>query len=159
MKCKRAEDLILSEYAEGRLKGRDLEELNGHIDNCPSCRELAGGVISAGKTLRSSGRQAPPDFVWQRVQDKLSARQGIFEVFEDFLDALGYGLYRLKPAVVATATIVVLVFVLAAARMISEHNYYAAFSAREEIVSMISLNGDNSSAEYEIGTSAEDFFL
>lgn len=50
------------------------------------------------------------------------------------------------------------VFVLATARLVSYVEYSSALSAREDIFNMVSLNGDNGS-KYNIGTSAETFFL
>lgn len=157
MDCKRAKGLVLSDYTDGVLRGHALEELESHLRSCPSCRGLAEGAASAGELLKSAARAGAPQVVWDRIRAEisgLSARKGLAETV---LERLRYGLYHLRPAVVATATIIILLFVLATARLVSYINYSAALSAREDILNMASLNDEN--GDYDIGTSAETFFL
>ena len=159
MDCKRAKELILLDYADGVLRGRSLEEIESHLKSCSSCRGLAEGVISAGKLLKSQARADAPQAVWNRICAEISRLSNKTGFAETLLERIRYGFYHLRPAVVATAAIVILLFALATARFVSYMNYSAPLSAREDIVSMISLNGENGSGEYDIGTSAETYFL
>ena len=160
MDCRRAKGLVLSEYADGVLRGHALEELESHLRSCSSCRRLAEGVTSAGELLKSAARADAPQAVWDGIRaeiSRLSIRKGITETV---LERIRYGLYHLRPAVVATATIIILIFVLATARLVSYMSYSAALSAREDIINMVSLNGEEPGiGDYDIGTSAETFFL
>ena len=159
MDCKRAKGLILSDYTDGVLRGHALEELESHMRACSSCRRLAEGLTSAGELLRSAARADAPQAVWNRIRaeiSRLSVKRGFAETV---LERLRYGLYHLRPAVVATAAIIMLIFVLATARLVSYMNYSAALSAREDIMNMVSLNNESGSGEYDIGTSAEVYFL
>ncbi|MCX5680501.1 MAG: zf-HC2 domain-containing protein [Candidatus Omnitrophica bacterium] len=160
MDCKRAKGLVLSDYTDGVLRGHALEELELHLRSCSSCRRLAEGVTSTGELLKSAARVDAPQAVWNRIRAEIS-RILIKEGFvETVLERIRYGLYHLRPTVMATAAIIVLIFVLATARFVSYMNYSAALSVREDIVNMVSLNGEErGSGEYDIGTSAETFFL
>ena len=160
MDCRRAKGVILSDYADGVLRGHALEELEIHIRSCSSCRELAEGLMSAEELLKSAARADVPQAVWGRIRaeiSRLSIKKGLIE---DLSEKIRYGFYHLRPAVMATAAIIALLFVLATARLVSYMDYSAALSARNDIINMVSLNGDERGAgEYDIGTSAETYFL
>jgi len=160
MDCKRAKELILLDYADGVLKGHALGELESHLVSCSSCRGLAESVMSAGKLLRSAARADAPQFVWNRIRSEISELPERSGFMETLSERIRRGLHHLRPAIMATATIIVLVFVLATARLVSYMSYTAALSAREDVINMISLNGEELAGEkYDIGTSAETFFL
>ena len=160
MDCKRAKGLVLSDYTDGVLKGRALEELELHLRSCLPCHKLAEDAVSTGELLRRAAKTDAPQAVWERIRGeitRLSIRKGFFETV---LDRIRYGLYHLRPAVVATATIVILLFVLATAKFVSYMNYSATLSARDGMINMVSLNGEENIGEgYDIGTSAEIYFL
>jgi len=159
MNCKIAEGLILSDYTDGVLQGRALEELDAHLILCASCRKLAENVKSTCQLLKSTGKVDAPQAVWDGIRSEiaeLSARKGFAGIVSE---RIRYALHHLRPAVVATAAIILLVFVLATARLISYANYSAELSTRESIINMVSLNGENGNGDYDIGTSAETFFL
>ncbi|MEI6863105.1 MAG: zf-HC2 domain-containing protein [Candidatus Omnitrophota bacterium] len=160
MNCRKAKGLILLDYADGVLKGRELKELEAHLKLCSSCRRLAEAEALAAELLRSSGRADVPQAVWGRVRGEITRISMKREFTEIVLDRIRYGLYRLRPVVMATAAVIVLLFVLATARLVSYMSYSATLSAREDIVGMVSLNGEEGENEgYSIGTSAETYFL
>jgi len=141
------------------LRGHALEELESHMRSCPSCRRLAEGLTAAGELLRSAARADAPQAVWDRIRaeiSRLSIKKGFSKTL---LERLRYGLYSLRPVVVATAAVAVLLFVLATARLVSYMNHSPALSARENIIDLVSLSSGSESGEYDIGTSAETFFL
>lgn len=160
MDCKRAKGLVLSEYADGVLKGHALEELESHLRSCLSCRRLAEDMRSTCALLKSAPRLEAPRAVWDRLRfgiSKLSAKKTFAETIQE---NLRYGFYRIRPAIAATAAITVLLFVLATARFVSQLSYPAALPAGEDIINMVSLNGDaREDGSYDIGTSAETYFL
>ena len=160
MDCKRAKGLVLSEYSDGVLRGHALEELESHLRSCSSCSRLAEGVTSASKLLKSAARVDAPQVIWNRIRaeiSRLSTKKGFVGTI---LERIRYGLYHLRPIVVATAAIAVLIFVLATSRLVSYINYSAQLSAREDIINMISLNNEEGdSGAYDMGTPAEAYFL
>jgi len=159
MDCKRAKGLILSDYADGALRGHALEELKSHLGSCSSCRRLAENLILAGESLRSAPRAEAPKAVWDGILSeisRLSAKKGFAGTV---LERIRYGLYHLRPAVAAAAAVIALLFVLATARLVFYANYSAALSQREDIINMISLNGGTGEEDFDIGTSAEMYFL
>lgn len=160
MDCRRAKGLILSEYADGLLRGHALEELESHTRSCSSCRRLAEGVTKAGELFKSAVRADAPQGVWNRIRADLAGLSADNEsAAEGFLDRIRYGLYRLRPAVMAAAAVIILLFALATARLVSYMNYSADVSAREDMINMVSLNGEGAAGDYDIGTSVEAYFL
>lgn len=148
MNCKKAKGLILSEYADGLMRGHELEELESHLRACYQCRSFASDIVSAGKLFRSAGRTEAPAVVWDRIRARISESL----VKPDIL--------RMKPAFVAVAAAVVFLFFLATARIVSDRVYHVSISAGEEIISMASLQNPNPAGEYDdIGTSIETFLL
>jgi hypothetical protein len=160
MDCKIAKELVLSDYTDGVLSGRALQELESHLRSCSSCRSLAEGIVSARELLRSSPRIDAPQAVWGRIRAEIARLSVKKALIETFLERVRYGFYHLRPVVVATAAIITLLFILATARFASYMNLSAALSAREDIINMVSLNGEERGNEkYDMGTSAELYFL
>mgnify|MGYP001297486159 CR=1 FL=1 len=159
MDCRRAKGLILSEYSDGLLRGHALEELKSHMGACPSCHRLAESVKSTGDLLRSSIKADAPQVVWDRIVADISGLSLKRNLAETVSDRFKYVFYRLRPAVVAAAAVVILVFALATVSIISNINYSTDLAAREDIINMISLNGDGGSDTYSMGTSVETYFL
>ena len=160
MDCRRSKGLILSDYADKMLSGPALEALESHLRSCSSCRKLAEEIMSTGKLLRSSARPDVPQVIWGRIRAEITGLSMNRGVIETVLERIRYGLYHLRPAVVATAAIVTLLFMLATARLVFNMNYSAALSQREDVINMVTLGGDEpGGGEYDIGTTAETYFL
>lgn len=160
MDCRRSKGLILSDYTDKMLRGPVLEELESHLRSCSSCRRFAEEVVSTSKLLRSSSRPDVPQVIWDRIRAEVIGPSMKRGVIETALESIRYGLYHLRPAVVTTAAIVTLLFMLATARLVYNMNYSAAFSQREDIINMVTLGGDEpGGGEYNIGTTAETYFL
>lgn len=159
MDCRRAKDLILLDYTDEVLKAGALEDLESHLASCTSCRGLAESVKSVGRLIKSIARQDAPQTVWQGICSEVAGLSVKKRFAGTVSDRVRYALYHLRPAVVATAAIILLVFVLATARLVSYMEYSSALSAREDIFNMVSLNGENGRGEYDIGTLSEAYFL
>jgi len=159
MNCKRVEKLILTDYIDGNLKGRALEKIEAHLGSCPGCRALADELRGASKLFRAVGRQEAPAGIWHKIRDDISAISARRYFPETALEYLRYHLSRLRPAVVIASAAVLLIFIFTAVRLIPQKNSPES-SSGQNYINAISYNGDGESPEeYDLGTSAEMFFL
>jgi anti-sigma factor RsiW len=158
MECKKAKGIILSDYADGLLRGHALEELEAHLRSCPQCRSFASDIVSAGKLFRSHGRETAPAVVWERIRAEIVSAMGKPGVLGAALDRVRQGLSGLKPSVAAVTAAALLVFLVVAARVMHERSDYLSAIAAEGIVPTEYLYGANGS-EYDMGTSVEEFLL
>ena len=159
MKCKKMEEIILTDYIDGNLKGRILEEMEAHLVSCPGCRALAEEAKAAGKLLRSVPKQEAPPEVWHKIRDEISAAPARRFFPEIALENLRYHFLRLRPAVVLVTATALLFFVLTAVRLIPQSNYPATNIVKDDILSISYNTDEEDTAEYDLGTPAEMFFL
>ena len=159
MNCKRMEKLILTDYIDGNLKGRALEDVELHLKSCPSCRALAQDLRAAGKLFRAVGQEATPSGVWHNILAEISAVPVRSHFAEDALAYARYYLSHLKPAVVMASAMVLLLFVLAAVRFMPHRDYLETAAARDDILAISHTGDEEDESEYDLGTPAEMFFL
>jgi len=159
MNCKRAEKLILTDYIDGNLKGRALEEIEAHLGACPGCRALTEELRAAGKLFRAVPRQEAPGVVWHRIYDEISAAPAESHLPKEIFAYARYYLSHLRPVFVMAGAAVILLFALTAVRLMPHNNYPGTMAAQDDILA-ISYTGDaEDEPEYDLGTPAEMFFL
>ena len=159
MNCKKMKELILTDYIDGNLKGRALEDVELHLKSCPSCRALAQDLRAAGKLFRAVGQEATPSGVWHNILAEISAVPVRSHFAEDALAYVRYYLSHLKPAVVMTSAAVLLLFVLAAIRLMPHKDYLETTIAQDDILAISYTSDEEDASEYDFGTPAEMFFL
>ncbi len=159
MNCKKMEKAVLTDYIDGNLKGRALEKIEQHLKSCPSCRMLAEELRATGKLFRAVLQEAAPSGVWHKIHAEISAAPVRSHFPETILAYVRYYLSHLKPAVAIASAAVLLLFVLAAVRLMPHKAYLETTAAQYDILA-ISYNGDEEDeSEYDFGTPAEMFFL
>ena len=171
MNCKRARDVILTDYIDTNLNVSALGELEAHLKACPVCRLLAEEAKKAGDLFENPARKDPPPEIWRNIHAEISreASEKIRTAHhfpkkfmrENRVLSLFPFLPNLRPAVVAIGAVAVLLFAAAAVRLVSIGNYMEAIQARDDIITMASINGsaDEPESKYDLGTPAEIYFL
>ena len=159
MNCKRMENLILTDYIDGNLKARALEELGLHLRSCPSCNALAKELRAAGKLFRAAGQEAAPKEVWHKILAEIYTAPAKSRFPEAILMYVRYYLSHLKPAVVIASAAVLLLFALATIRLMPHKDYLETTIAKNDILAMSYINDEEDGSEYDLGTPAEMFFL
>lgn len=159
MDCKRARELVLTDYADGFLRGRDLEELEKHMGLCEGCRRYAGEVKSAGEALRAVRIQQAPPGLWDKVKEETGLRRGI-----SLTGAASFGripdlLRALRPVAAAVAAAAVLIVVLASARIAFHNAASPATTEQYDIFALASSDWNGDAGVYDVGTAEEEFFL
>ncbi|MDO8535685.1 MAG: zf-HC2 domain-containing protein [Candidatus Omnitrophota bacterium] len=159
MNCKKMEKLILTDYIDGNLKGRSFEEVELHIRSCPTCHALAEDLRSTGKLFKAVGHEAAPAEVWHKIRTKITAEPAGRYFPEDIFERLRFYLPHLRPAVVIASAAVLLFFVLATIKFMPHRNYLETRVAQDDILSISYNSNEEDTAEYDLGTPAEMFFL
>jgi anti-sigma factor RsiW len=159
MNCKRMEKLILTDYIDGNLKGRALEELELHIRSCSSCHTLMEELRAAGKLLKAVPQQEAPSEVWHKILAEISAAPVRRYYPGDVLIYLRHYLSHLKPAVVIASAAVLLLFALAVVRLMPYKDYLETTAVQDDILAISYTGNEGDESEYDFGTPAEMFFL
>lgn len=159
MNCKRTEKLILTDYIDGNLKGRALEDIELHLRSCPGCHALAEELRAAGKLFRAVSQQEPPPEVWYKIRNEISAAPVRRGFPETALMYARYYLSNLKPAVVIAGAAALLLFALAVVRLMPYNDYPEMTAAQDDILAISYTGDENDMSEYDFGTPAEIFFL
>ena len=161
MNCKRIEELIITDYCDGNLKGRALEEVESHLVSCTNCLRLAQEVKSASKLFRGAlERQDPPGYLWRRVRDEISANPVRVHYTESVFGRLRYSLSHSRPAFVMASAAVMILFVLTITRLMPHKDRLETTAAEDDILTMTSYsNGQEEESSYDFGTAAERYFL
>ncbi|NTV28835.1 MAG: hypothetical protein HGA80_02020 [Candidatus Omnitrophica bacterium] len=86
MDCRKAEELILSDYVDGELKGELLRVLEEHLHSCPACQALASQTVDLGQAVFGGAVSNPPERVWLAVRERISVgRSSLVERAQSWL--------------------------------------------------------------------------
>ena len=161
MNCKMAKEMILTDHIDGNLKAAALGELEEHLKICPACHALAGEVKRTAVLFKDPIRKCPPPEIWRNIRAEINRKMSGPRFIQDVVERMRYILPNLKPAAVALGAAVILLVVAAAVRFAPIGNYPEIIPQQNDIIAMISVNGDVGESEsgYDIGTPAERYFL
>lgn len=159
MECKRIEEIILTDYTDGKLSGQMFKDVEAHLASCSRCRALASELVRLRTDLRKAGRMTPPSRVWETVRAGVAGEPagGVFA--QNFLRSVRLLSVRLRPAVVAATAAALILVVLTMARLMPQKEMLVVPVAQDEALSLITLDEDRNGADYDLGTPAEDYFL
>ena len=150
MNCKKIENILLTDYIDGNLKGEALRGVEEHLAACERCRGLAGRAVSSGDLLKAAGMQSPPGDLWNKIRAGIISEEARPGILERVVDPLRYFFTHLKPVVAAVAVAVLVVFTLTMARPPVE---------QDDIMGLASLDEEVDESEYNFGTPLEEYFL
>jgi anti-sigma factor RsiW len=153
MECKKMEEVILTDYIDGRLEGAALKEAEEHLALCAGCRGLAQGLASVADLLRSARREEPPARIWEKI------RAGI--MIPERKPALTF-FSRARPvfAMAAAAAAIAVIFIAVGPVFLKQ---VSPAIEQYDILSLVvsDANGDanGDASDYDMGTPAEEYFL
>ncbi len=158
MECRRAEELILTDYIDGNLKGEALGEAEEHLASCERCRKLAGEAAHAGKALKAIKREEPPQGLWYKIRAEILSERTQPDTVRQILNSARYVFTHLRPAVALAAVAILILFVLTAIRLSPPGGTALNATLQDDVLAATSLD-DWNGTEYDFGTSAEEYFL
>ncbi len=158
MDCNKMEEIILTDYIDGRLTGRAFKDVEAHIASCKPCRGLISELKSVSAEFKKSGREDPPSEVWERIRSEVDRAPATALFAQDFFRSTRLIFARLRPAIAVTAAVALIFVVLMAGRLMPYRGTVNAPVGEEEILSMAALE-ENGVTDYDFGTPEENYFL
>ncbi len=161
MKCKEAQELILTDFIDEQLAARQQKQIEAHLKDCPRCREFAAHArkIVAEPFLRAE-KIEPPETLWLGIRERLSAERD--RTARGRIVALLEKLTALVPAP-AAAFALALIFVMTLAAGVTSKMVISQKKTAERIEYLAYLNrsstGTSGSTEQGLGTLIEEYFL
>lgn len=159
MNCKKAEDIILTDYVDGKLAGEDLRKLEEHLALCEKCRALAREAASAGKAFKAFQKESPPAGVWHKIKAEIGPGRSHGAALGGILDSTRYFFTHLKPAIAITAAAALILLVLTTARLVPTRSAASNGAVQDDILTRASFDKGWDEPGYDFGTSAEEYFL
>ena len=72
MNCKKAQDLILTDYLDGEMGEKEKARIEEHLASCQKCRELSIAARRVGNELFiGADRANVPEYLWRRVRETI----------------------------------------------------------------------------------------
>lgn len=68
MKCKKIQDIIITDYIDNELDGKARAVIHCHLAACKACREFLGSLTAVVKPFRDAEPSSPPDFLWGKIK-------------------------------------------------------------------------------------------
>lgn len=156
MNCKSAEEIILTDYIDGKSAPQTLREVEAHIASCGRCSEIVARLKSVGGAFRTVPRMEAPLAVWERIRSEIGEKSAQVTFLPGFFEPVRIFLARLRPALVITATAAIIFVVLTMARLMPQKGTSAI---QDDIVSMAASYEIGNGTEYDFGTPEETYFL
>lgn len=161
MNCERIQELILTDYLDGVLELKVRKELEGHLVNCPQCREFAAAARKVCvEQFEGIVKAEPPQHVWMRIEDTIQqehpASNALLLFWRKFLDDFSF-----VPRPVWALASVLLLFVAAGSfQQLTSSRRVVSDSSVEYMVSLVESSNDISTADSDdFGTNVEQVFL
>jgi len=156
MDCKSAEEIILTDYIDGKAAPQILREVEAHIASCGHCSEIAARLKSVNAAFREAKHIEPPARVWESIRSEINKNTEQVVLSPGFFESVRIFFARLKPAIVVTATAAILLIVLTVGRFTPQKGVTII---QDDIISLVTLYENGAGAEYDFGTPAENYFL
>lgn len=78
MNCKTIQDLILTDYSDGRMPAQRRQELEAHLNICGHCRHLAKQAHKqAIAPFERTTPAVPDEFLWLQIKRKVQQEQSV----------------------------------------------------------------------------------
>ncbi|MFA5159064.1 MAG: anti-sigma factor [Candidatus Omnitrophota bacterium] len=115
MECKKVQDRLIAEYGDKELGLEENAEVERHLTACPDCRGFFEAVQrSAVIPFKEAGEMQPDSVVWQRIQEKIEAKQsrsvgGFWKLVDIFVSRFPFPVPLVRVAFVTALILVVVV--------------------------------------------------
>ena len=159
MNCKKAQDLILTDYLDGEMDENGIAAIEKHLKGCLQCKEFSIVARKAGNELfLGADRANVPEYLWRRVRETILAEERKRRTFASvILEKFKTILYMPKPAL-AIATVVVLLLAIGTVTTIRINNQAATNTEYfEYLAGPAADNSINDNGNF--GTSIEKYFM
>lgn len=162
MDCKKMEELIITDYMDGRLESAALEKAESHIASCSRCRKLVEDLRSIRAVFKGARIEEPPFSVWQGVREEISGihkKKVSMDLAHGFFALARPFFAHFKPAIAIATTAVLILVILTAIRLLPFGGQTVIPIDQDDILSITMAEGNGNDKEYDFNTAAEEYFL
>lgn len=157
MDCKKIEEVILTDYIDGKVTGTRLKDIEAHLASCTRCRSLASSLAAVSAELQKTKRMEPPSEVWEKIRAEVDRGPAVAgdAYMHDFFESMRLLAARIRPAIVVTTAAALILAVLTVARLMPQRS----LASQDEIMSLVTLDESGNGGDYNFGTPEESYFL
>jgi anti-sigma factor RsiW len=162
MKCERIQELILTDYIDGRMTPRAKDGLEKHLMTCHDCLEFARvAKATAVEPFEKGTREKTPESVWMNIKEELLSQEE--HGATSWLDRLKEVFHPQFAFPRPVAVFAGMCFVVMAVTLVQFSNInripvqMAADQDEVEYMAALSVRSDIPTSGY--GTSVEQYFL
>ncbi len=157
MDCKKMEEVILTDYIDGKVTGMRLKDVEAHLASCTRCRSLASELASVSAEFRNTKRMEPPSEVWERIRAEVNREPAVAgDVYTPgFFESMRLLAVRIRPAIVVATAAAFILAVLTVTRLMPQKE----LTSQDEIMSLVTMDESGNGGDYNFGTPEENYFL
>lgn len=161
MKCDKIQELLKTNYLDGRLNSRQKEDIKQHLEICPQCHKLEKELQSQRALFKNIGKQEVPERVWHNIRETILAENlnpelvvtnGIFQRLRELI-------FIPRPVFALASAFAAVIFILVFTGISIHHQQSFIELNNEEIISDYSLTNGISNTGYDLGINIEQYFL
>ncbi len=162
MKCEQIQELILTDYIDGRMAPQAKGELEKHLMTCHECLEFARvAKAMAVEPFEKGTREKTPESVWMNIKEELlSQEEQPAPGWLDRLREVFHSQFAFPRPVAAFAGMCFVVMAVTLVHFSNINRMPAQMSAEQdevEYMAALSVRSDVPTSGY--GTSVEKYFL
>ena len=164
MKCKKIQELILTDYLDDELDENKKDYIEQHLVHCHQCKEFS--IIARDAVIKPFAnleRVCAPESNWTQVREAILAEQSCQTNFiADFWEKLKLGIYIPKP-VFAGIVVMILILTTGIGLQVRNNNQVVKAKGQAQIEYLSYLVDDSVGIspddEQGFGTKIEEYFL
>jgi predicted anti-sigma-YlaC factor YlaD len=164
MDCKKAQELLLTDYVDGEVSATVSSEIKAHLKSCTACRALEQKVLGVRKHFREINPVQPPEKVWNSIKESLAKEQVRYEgsLVSRAIDFIHSSLWLRKPAFALSTVITVILLAVTVMQFQAPRQRLVKDYLRQQSDYMRSLqypvNGETEK-DFDFGTNIESYLF
>lgn len=164
MTCSQIQDILITDYLDGEIKGEARALVDEHLARCPACREFSAEVIrDVSRPFQALEQKTPPEEIWMNIQSKMETPAlGVCGTVSRFRELIGQRWVWPKPVWALTAVCLLMVAFALSRPGSTPGPRTAAENPAEPMELMLAALGDESAdddEDTEFDTAIEEYFL
>lgn len=160
MLCRKIEELLQTDYLDGRLEEAQAKQIQEHLARCSSCAKLEKDLQAQRILFKQAKPKQPPEQAWKNIRDRIIAERLNAEGRKyGLIERLKGWLWQPRPVFVLATVFALIIMVAVFAGNFMLKKTFLPIADDAELAVVYSLNGENGNSLSDLGTSIEEYFL
>ena len=159
MDCKRIQELLATDYLDGRLSLPELKTVREHLAGCPSCAALEKELLAQREIFQQSKRASVPPEIWHNISSKIIIERLRKEQQAMLWERLIGMIRRPRPVFALASIFAVMIMVAAFSGIILRQRPAEKQEGAQQAASVYGLRPVNGEVISDLGTNIEKYFL